>query len=294
MSDVPFLKFYDFTVEREWNEGDVRYQILLYEDTTGDFPKLAYALTGYCENGKGFSALFTSSATKFFEDNKKTAEKCFDTFSYDPSMTTIDYREAWAAENDESASSSTASTASSFLTTLEGLGSFESSTLTGTGDDVIDIPCAGIPCLMTMTHDGTSIFSVHTVDASGEEVDLLVYTIGAYSGTVTSYTNFTDAKMLSIKADGPWSVTFTPMKDMPALTNGAEYYGDGIYYIDTDSLTKIHFTNNGDGVFSVNGVGLSDADLLVYEVGAYDRTVIWNEPKSFLIVKSDGAWTATW
>lgn len=178
--------------------------------------------------------------------------------------------------------------------TLAKLGDFEETTVTGVGDDVIDLPAPGFPCIMEISHNGSRNFIVHTVDASGSDVDLLVNTIGSYSGVVTDYERFNDAAMLSISADGDWSVTFKPLKSMARLENGGQVKGDCIAYIDEASLTKINISNSGERNFIVKGIGLTKSDLLVNEIGPYDGKVVWSQPQSFFIVQSDGTWSISW
>lgn len=119
-------------------------------------------------------------------------------------------------------------------------------------------------------------------------------TIGSYSGVVTDYKDFSKVKMLSISSSGEWSVTFAPLSSMQPLTNGGQNVGDNVFYIDEKSLTKLHITNSGESNFAVWGIGLSDSKLLVNEIGNYDGTVVWSQPQSFLIVKSEGEWSTSW
>ena len=176
--------------------------------------------------------------------------------------------------------------------TLEKFGAFEETTVTDVGDDVVEIPCQGMPCLIALSHNGSSNFVVKTVDSGGESVDLLVNTIGAYDGTVTDYEAFQNASMLEVSADGEWSATFYPMSAMTLASSGDSFSGDNVVGIDSESsITKVSFSNSGESNFVVKGIGMSSSKLLVNEIGAYDGTVVWNEPQSFLIVKSDGDWT---
>lgn len=218
-----------------------------------------------------------------------------DGLTYDPSGTTSDYVVYRFGNTSSTGEGDTKSQQGVFASvTLANLGEFEPTTITGTGDNVIDVPSAGMPHLMTITHDGSRNFAVHTVDSAGDDVDLLVNTIGGYSGTVTDYQDFQDVAMLSISADGAWSITFAPLSSMQPLANGGQNTGDNVLYIDEDSLTKLHITNSGESNFSIWAVGMSDYDLLVNEIGNYDGTVIWTEPQSFLIVNSEGTWTVDW
>ena len=173
-------------------------------------------------------------------------------------------------------------------------GTFDPVTITGSGDDVIEMPVTETPVLLEITYSGSSNFVVHTVDSSGDNVDLLVNTIGSYSGTLTDYLDYSDVAMLSIESSGDWSVTIMPMDSMSELVSGTEYTGDGVYYISTDSLMTISLTNSGESNFIVRGIGMDDSGLLVNEIGDYSGTVVWAQPQSFLIIESEGTWTVSW
>lgn len=201
-----------------------------------------------------------------------------------------------AAQSSSSSSSSASSTQAkkTLADILASSGSFEAVTLTGSGDDVLDIPCAGKPCLMTIEHDGTRNFVVHTVNSSGSNIDLLVNEIGPYSGVVTDWSKYQNATTLSITADGAWSVTFEPMSSVHVAENGETFTGPNVVGIDVDKISKISFTHDGTSNFSVKGIGTSKSKLLVNEIGAYQGTVVWSDPQAFFIVEADGNWSISW
>lgn len=276
-----------FQVYEEWEDDD-------YWDAGR-----IWMLVGYDpETQHGFEVLIQLKKEMWNEGNYEIANKIFESIKYDPSETTVDYFTAyWTGSSSSSSSSSTSTPAvkKSFAEdTLAQLGSFETKTESGTGDSVVDLPVAGTPCLISISHDGGSNFAIWSVNSSGENVDLLVNTIGSYSGTVTNYGKHTESAMLSIKADGNWTITIAPLSSMQPLENGATYTGDDVRYIDTTTLTKITIENTGDSNFTVRGIGISSAKLLVNEIGSYSGTVIWNENQSFLIVGSNGNWSVSW
>lgn len=196
--------------------------------------------------------------------------------------------------NTNNSSTNTTQVKKTLTDVLASAGSFEAVTLTGSGDDVIDIPCAGKPCLMTINHDGSRNFAVHTVNSSGSNIDLLVNEIGPYSGVVTDWSKYKNATILSVTADGAWSVTFEPMSSVHVAQNGETFTGPNVVGIDVDSISKISFTHDGTSNFSVKGIGTSKSKLLVNEIGAYQGTVVWGEPQAFFIVDADGNWSISW
>lgn len=294
----------EISVDDEWDDDDIHYTKARYT-STGDTD--FWLLFGFDKkSGHGFALDMSFDGTIQDEWTDEKQEALFDQVTegvtYDPSESEVDYiayyeqkREDYANGHSSTGSTTTSTSSDTFIeTTLSKLGSFEAQTITGTGDDVIDVPSPGVPHLMTLTHNGSRNFAVHAVNSAGDDVDLLVNTIGGYSGTVTDYQNFNDVSMLSISADGAWSITFAPLSSMQPLANGGQNTGDNVLYIDEDSLTKLHITNSGESNFAIWAVGMSDYDLLVNEVGNYDGTVIWTEPQSFFIVNSEGTWTVDW
>lgn len=212
-------------------------------------------------------------------------------------QTILDNGDATASEVNDATSALTSAIdglSESFLGTLAAISPFEAATLSGSGDDVIDIPCIGYPCIIELTHDGNSNFAVKSIDKNGNNVDLLVNEIGAYNGTVTTYFDYSDSAMLEITADGSWTATFKPLASITKAENGSTFAGDGVVYIDENQLTKLSFSHDGESNFAVKAVGMNDSGLLVNEIGAYSGTVVWNQPQSFFIVSADGNWTISW
>lgn len=190
---------------------------------------------------------------------------------------------------------------------LESYGTFEETTVTGSGDDVIDIPVTDIPFIMTVTCDSAGDFFAETLDENGAQ-DYVLYISSyddetPYQGTVTNVQEYlydepdSCSSQLSIESDVGWTVTFKPMSAMDELVNGQEYTGSQVLYIDADSLSKITFGFSGEGNFAVWGYSAEDWDLLVNGIDSYEGTVLWTYPQSFIFVDTSGntgTWTATW
>ena len=66
----------------------------------------------------------------------------------------------------------------------ETFGTFPATPASGTGDNIVDLPAGATGGIVTATHSGSSNFSITVLDAAnGSTGELLVNTIGAYSGT---------------------------------------------------------------------------------------------------------------
>lgn len=149
-------------------------------------------------------------------------------------------------------------------------------------------------------YQGSSNFIAHLLDSQGNELELLVNTIGAYSGK-TAYDLPNDGEyVISVQSDGPWTgeVEQPNVDNQPGMSS-AQGTGDEVVYLKLDAgLRRLHFTHNGQRNFIVyiyNDVG--DRKLLVNEIGSYDGTVpqqIGTGGGIFAIaIRADGVWTVT-
>ena len=189
-------------------------------------------------------------------------------------------------------------------TVLDGFGDFEEVTVSGDGDDVIDLPSTitGSPVIMDIMHDGEDYFEVSLVDDDGTTL-WSGYERGSCDDTQTSYqysyglaedsSDEYGYTMLTVRADGNWSVTFRPMSTMEGFVEGQVYEGSQVLYLDGDSFSKITFSNTGEDYFTVVGLGMDSYEYLVDSSGSYEGTVLWADDHAILIVYSDGEWSAT-
>ena len=190
--------------------------------------------------------------------------------------------------------------------TLVAYGDFEETTVYGNGEDIIDIPCAGFPCLMDFEYEGVyhdygygysytgGVCAVYTIDKEGNKLTMLDHGIGPFSGTLTDWGVYETATALYIDADGDWSVTFRPMSTMGYAESGDSFTGSYVVAIDADAIREVSFTHDGSSNFIVGGVGTRSAEELVNTVGLFKGTIQWNQPKAFFVVMADGDWTIEW
>lgn len=191
-------------------------------------------------------------------------------------------------------SSASASTKVAFVDTLASIGTFDEQTIEGSGDDVVEVPVSGKPCIIRISNSGSSNFVVKLQDSSGEDLDLMVNEIGDYQGTVTDYEDYKKAAQLEIQSSDDWSITFAPLANMEHATNGSSFTGDNVCYIDEEKMSKLAFENSGESNFVVKAYGMTKSDLLVNKIGDYSGSVAWNQAQSFLVVSSSGDWTVSW
>jgi hypothetical protein len=171
-------------------------------------------------------------------------------------------------------------------------GAFAPVTQTGTGDNIITLPAGATAGIVTATHAGSSNFSISVIDDSNQSTgDLLINTIGAYTGTTAyGFNAFGEGVALQITADGDWSVVIAPVSAAPGLAESGT--GDAVFLYDGDAgrLTATHSGTRNFVVIEETGATFS-MGLLVNTIGEYSGTVPLSSGPSAIAVSADGAWT---
>ena len=147
--------------------------------------------------------------------------------------------------------------------------------------------------IVSATHDGAANFAISVLDAeNGSTGELLVNTIGSYSGTTLFGQGLSEPATLQVSADGAWSLTIAPMSAAPLLAPTGS--GDAVVLYDgpTGALTATH---DGDGNFAVSEDtgSVLEFGLLINEIGPYSGTVPLSAGPSVVSIKANGGWTMT-
>jgi hypothetical protein len=166
----------------------------------------------------------------------------------------------------------------------------------GSGDSVIPVAKpdgADSLAAATITATGSSNFAVWSIDSNAQQIDLLVNTIGNYSGTVLMDEHAGgQTASLQITADGAWTVTIHSLKALREFTgNAATGSGDDVI-VYRGAAGAADITNTGSSNFAVWTYG-DDSDLVVNEIGNYTGTDLWQAGPSVVQVTSDGNWSIT-
>jgi len=166
--------------------------------------------------------------------------------------------------------------------------------LSGHGDAVIKASAldgADEPGVATFTHDGSSNFTVWSLDANVNQLDLLVNTIGAYKGTVLfDKQSGQHTESLQITADGNWTVTLHSIRALRSFdATGATGHGDDVL-IYRGNAGAATITHDGSSNFVVWTYG-DQTNLVVNEIGAYGGSVRWTKGPELVTVTADGNWS---
>lgn len=174
----------------------------------------------------------------------------------------------------------------------ETYGSFEPVTATGAGDNLVTLPVGATAGLVTAQYGGTGNFSIAVLNGSNESTgELLVNTIGAYSGTSAyGFQSFSAGVTLQVSADADWSITITPVSTAATLSTSGT--GDGVYLFDgpTGQLTATYSGAGNFVIFEETGEDFNFG-LLISEIGAYSGTVPLSGGPSVITVTADAPWT---
>lgn len=164
--------------------------------------------------------------------------------------------------------------------------------LSGNGDDVVSFSKPSGPAMVKITGAGDSNFAVWAISPNGDRNNLLVNTIGNYSGSLTLDIRGEQTSRFEVTADGPWTIEVSDLDSarkasVPGTVSGT---GDAVIMLTGGAADTATIKNSGDGNFAVHAYGRYGADLLVNEIGDYDGVVIVNGA-NLLDVISEGSWS---
>ena len=166
----------------------------------------------------------------------------------------------------------------------------------GKGDQVVNFSKTWEdPTILKIQNSGGSNFIVKNYDDNGEEIDLLVNTIGKYQGViligVTSLENPTTR--FSIRSSGSWRIEADPFEfsylESIQIPGSLEGENDNVVLlIGSPDLINFKCDRGYIGVWAYTSTKRS---LIVNEVGPYSGQSILPNGTAMLVIKSTGKWS---
>ncbi|KAA0767580.1 MULTISPECIES: O-antigen ligase family protein [Bacillus cereus group] len=169
--------------------------------------------------------------------------------------------------------------------------------LEGSGDSVTHkVNLKSGLAFFDFNNTGSRNFIVHLKNASGNDVGLLVNTIGSYKGKVSTTIPASGEYYLEVKSSGNWNAAITqetPLvsESVPGTING---HGDDVVFINVPNgnhIVKLKHTGSRNFIIKVN-----DQNLLVNKIGAYEGSSshVFKDLGMYSFgVKADGDWSIT-
>jgi hypothetical protein len=164
---------------------------------------------------------------------------------------------------------------------------------TGKGDKVVKFDAHDSPSVATFTHKGKANFAVLSYIGT-ERDDLLVNTIGAYTGSV--YVSAAVDKF-QITADGAWTVDAKPVTEAQTWDGSAALKGrgDAVLILPGAANKSMQIDATGDSNFAIIAYDVTGErlDLLVNEISAYSGEVLLPDadPLVLAITGEGESWT---
>ena len=163
----------------------------------------------------------------------------------------------------------------------------------GSGDSVIPLVLpdgADELAVASIISKGTGEFTVTGRNRDGRRTETLVDTSGRYSGTVAFNQARNSIDELRVVADGEWSITLIPARQVPEMLGGAASgFGDRVV-VYRGAAGSASVTDDGPGHFHLTGFGRG-GKVVIHEHGPFRDVVRWPAGPSLIAINSDGAWT---
>ncbi len=175
---------------------------------------------------------------------------------------------------------------------------FKAIALSGKGSKVpkFTIP-DGAAAIAVVSYKGSGNFAIESLAADGSDNDLLVNTIGGYTGTVLFDAQAGQHSVaFKVTATGSWTATIKPVTSARTWSGSGKLTGTGDDVVQivpaASGLVTLAVSGTGTGNFAVVSFGLDGGEnLLVNEIGHYSGEVQLPDQAALLQVTADGPWS---
>lgn len=172
--------------------------------------------------------------------------------------------------------------------------------LSGWGDSIVDFVKWKGPAILKVRYESDGFFSIrkYPVDSNIYD-DLLVYTKGAYEGTLpldwsVDWYGFQPTSRFEVTAGGPWELQVLPIENarIARIRDIIEGIGDDVVYIvgEAPDLLKVDASRAKRNfiVQALSGLGL---ELKISEKAPYTGTVLLDPSTVALAITATGKWS---
>jgi hypothetical protein len=165
----------------------------------------------------------------------------------------------------------------------------------GSGDATVALPASvGQPALLHARYRGSSTFVVRALDANGDDVSVLVNSLGNYEGTVpVGFVNATGlvTTQLHVSTTGPWHLDLAPPSLAPTLAPpGVSGTGDAVLAYQGAGVTA-HVEIVERAPFEIETFSRGAVTILAHRKGPFSGDVALPAGPAFVSVTTPGKWS---
>ena len=173
--------------------------------------------------------------------------------------------------------------------------------LSARGDDVVDITKWRGPALARISHTGSRNFSVTNYNSNGSSLNLLVNTIGPYSGLLPiDFLAAEETSRFEITADGSWEIELVTLDQIAEIRAPGTFSRRGDYVFMVSGSRAVDLlrvdASQASRNFILRAYG-NNGSLLVNEIAPYTGTVavppstLLDSGSVILVVEATGEWS---
>jgi hypothetical protein len=146
------------------------------------------------------------------------------------------------------------------------------------------------PQLVTVTNSGGENFAIESLGSDNSLQELLVNTIGAYSGTTALNFRSQTTTFLKVTSTGSWTLKLNNITNARSFSGSISGHGDDVLMY-TGGTAVGTIDNSGGENFAVTEYPKGSPNLLVNTIGQYHGQQPLSKGPSILVVESTGNWT---
>ena len=159
---------------------------------------------------------------------------------------------------------------------------------------MVDVPKWDGPAILDITYTGSRNFIIENYSSNGDQIDLLINTIGSYHGRrPIDFRSDEYTTRLAISASGHWEIQVLPLDQITRFNIPGTYKGTGDDVIEITGGTPDLLSADAKSAsrnFIIYSYG-NYSDLLINEIAPYSGTVILSSDTIILEIIATGPWS---